>query len=261
MRDPIPHRIPIGHGLEGEPHLRQRAFRKDPSEERAAEVLAGEEGRGDPTGHLAEQSVHEEVHTLYTVTGETEGGWSAWYQERRARTRASESWGIVLFCALLSGPLALVGSLFPHGDLPSEWGAFGAAVLFGPAIEEVLKVALLAILIETRSYLIRGPFQIRLVAYASALVFATVENVIYLELYLDAPSEAIAAWRMGVCTALHLIATAIAAEGLVRAWRRSTQSGSRPALDGAFAWLAAAIALHATYNLVAFGLEAAGFVS
>jgi len=244
--------IPTGHRVDDEPHLRRRSFRRDPSEEVAAEVLADERIYGDPTGHLAEQSVHEEAHTLYT-TGETEGGWSVWLDRKRAEVGALDSWCVVLFCALVSGPLAVIGALFSQGGHPL------ALVVYGPAIEEVLKIALLAVLVETRPYLVRSALQIRLVAYASALAFALVENLLYLNVYVDDPSPGLVFWCWSACTGLHLFATAIAVEGLVGSWRRSMERRTRPTLDGAYSWLGAAIVVHGLYNLAVFLLESSGF--
>ena len=250
MDDPIP----TGHRIGDEPHLGRRSFRRDSTEELAAEVLADESLHGDPTGHLAEQSVHEEAHTLH-ATRATEGGWALWLDRKRAEVGALDSWCVVLFFALVSGPLAVVESLF-------TWSAHPLALLvLGPATEEVLKVALLAVLVETRPYLLRSALQIRVVALSSALAFALVENLLYLNVHIDDPSPELVLWRWSACTGLHLFATALAVEGLVGSWRRSMERRPRPTLDGAYGWLGAAIAVHGLYNLAVFLLERSGFAS
>jgi len=245
--------IPTGHGIGNEPQLRKRSLQPDPTEERAANTLASEERGDDPAGHMADQSVHDEAHTLYTTTGVTEGGWATWFAQKRASVSALQSWSVVLLCALVSGPLAVIGTFLAR----EEW--YLAMVFYGPAIEEVLKIGLLAILVETRPYLLRGTTQIRLIAYTSALSFATVENLLYIHVYLDDPTPSLILWRWSVCTGLHFIATAIAVEGLVRTWGRSLATGMRPTLDGAYRWLFIAIGVHAAYNLTVMLMEMSGY--
>ena len=141
-------------------------------------------------------------------------------------------------------------------------GAVGfclAIVVFSPTLEEALKIGLLAIVIETRPYLLRSVWQVRLVALFSALSFAIVENLLYVGVYLDDPSEGLVAWRWTVCTGMHVVATAIAAEGLVRVWRWTDETFERPTLERAYRWLFFAIFVHGSYNLAAVLLEASGY--
>jgi len=243
-----------GHGIREEPHLRgDREHRLDPSERLAERILAAEARFDDPSGHEASQSVYDEVHPLHTMTGKTEGGWAEWYRSLRQAVTPLESWATMLLVALCSGPLAIVGAFLSHQDGPFS------TIVFVPAAEELLKVGLLAILLETRPYLVRSAWQLRLVAVSSALGFATVENLLYLHVYLSNPSEGLVLWRWTVCTGMHVLATSVAAEGLVRSWRRTERTGRRPSLDHAYRWLVLAVLVHGSYNLVATLLELAHF--
>lgn len=238
MEPPLPH----GHGVGDEPHLRGEAER-DPSEEVADALLRREAARPDPVGHEVQQSVYEEVHPLWSVRDSDGERWGDWYLRMRSSVTVGRSWAATLVVALVSGPFAVLGAFLETRDSAL------AAVVFAPTVEEVVKIGVLAILVETRPYLVSSALQIRVVALLSALAFATLENLLYLRVYVPDPSAELTLWRWTVCTALHLTATGLAAQGLVGAWRRTQTELRRPSLDRAFGWLVAAILVHAAYNL------------
>ncbi len=236
--------IPTDHGIENEPvHQRPGTFRSDPTEELAAETLEEEAVPVDTTGRAPSQSVHEEVHTLHAAREKRGQSWGEWYLAMRAQTSRDKSIVAVVLIALLGGPLAILGTFWANID------SVISTIIFSPTIEEVMKIGLLALIVETRPYLILGPLQIRFAAFLSALAFAGVENLLYVFVYLDDPSDGLVLWRWTVCVLLHVVASSIAAEGLVRAWNRSRETLKRPTLDHAYRWLFFAIAVHGAYNL------------
>ncbi len=278
--------IPTGHGIEDEPQFRAGRHAPDPSELEAERTLEREASAGGHDRDEALASVFEESHSFLYRTGpssavferdvmcahcgrdlygevrglpcptcghEPARVWRDWYERRRAGVAAWQSWMLFALVALFSGPLAIIGTLISgHG------GGILRSTVFGPTIEEMLKIGVLAFLVETRPYLLRGAWQIRVAALASALAFATIENLVYIFWYLDDPSRSLVLWRWSVCTSLHVVATCIAAQGIVRVYTRSHRTLARPDLAHGFRWLVAAIALHALYNAVVLGMEAAG---
>lgn len=277
---------PTGHGIENEPQYRPGRRANDASEVEAERTLQREATAGGHDRDEALASVFEESHSFLYRTrneprvfdrdvmcarcgrdlyGEVRGlpcpscgheparVWKDWYERRRAGVAAWQSWMLFALIAVFSGPLAIVGTLISgHGS-----GILRSTVI-GPTIEEMLKVGVLAFLVETRPYLLRGASQIRIAAVASALAFATIENLLYVFWYLDAPSQSLILWRWSVCTSLHVVATCIAAEGVVRVYSRSHRTLSRPDLSHGFRWLVAAIGLHGLYNAVVTTMEASG---
>ena len=281
--------IPTGHGVEDEPHFGPGSGERDDSDEKAAETLQREAAAGGRDAQEAMHSVFEESHSfLYRETkpgdapvferdvhcarcgrdlyGEVRGApcpscgheparvWRDWYERRRSEVSVAQSWMLIVLVGVFSGPLAILGTFVTgHGS-----GVLRFAV-FGPTIEEMLKVGFVAILVETRPYLLRSAAQIRLAAIAAALAFATVENFLYIFWYLDDPTETIIRWRWSICTALHVIATMIAAEGISRVWSHAHRSLVRPEMGRAFRWLVAAIVVHGSYNAGVFMMERSGF--
>ena len=167
-----------------------------------------------------------------------------------------------MLAAVVGGPFAIAVAFVQNTIAAMAIGIL-AMVVVAPAVEEVLKVAVLAILIERRPYLLTGAVRIRVSAWTSAVIFASLENFYYLEL---APgiqhytvTETLVQWRWIACLSMHVLATAIVAEGLVRIWRRTVTELRPPRLEKVLPWLIAAIVLHGVFNGVALTLEMHGF--
>ncbi|MEM1445893.1 MAG: PrsW family glutamic-type intramembrane protease [Planctomycetota bacterium] len=283
-------RPPIGHGVEDEPHLaagQWGAAQPDKSEAKAESRLASEKTPDD--AEAAMSSVHEEpafrasAGTFidrdwpcdacgYNLRGQRVGGrcpecgaiislappaedqrgYAAWLDRRIARTTERATWWTTFWVALLGGPWAVLGALL------TTWGGLWAVVLIAPVVEEAMKIALIAWVIEKCPYRFRRRSQLVLAALGSGLAFATIENVLYLFVYIPDPSPEIIAWRLVVCTALHVGCTAVAAVGAVRAWDRVMQHRRPAAVPVDLAWLGLAIGLHAAYNTAVTFAELTG---
>jgi DNA-directed RNA polymerase subunit RPC12/RpoP len=196
--------------------------------------------RGLETGHRCPECGHVE---LYRPPPPGASSFSDWYRRKREAVSPAMSWAAVLAAAVLGGPWAVFGA-FISGGIPNPL----SVVLFGPAVEEVLKIAAVAVLVEARPYLIKRAEQITTAALLSAFLFAVIENILYLQWYVAAPSLALVLWRWLVCTALHMTCTWIAIGGLVAVWQRTDAELRKPRLGQTIRPVTHAIILHGVYN-------------
>ena len=178
-----------------------------------------------------------------------------WLAEGWQQTSYVKSWLITIGIVLIAGPLAAIASLiscsFTHG---SVWQIVNL-VSFGPMIEEIFKIALIYYIVEKRPYLFHDMSQIVVAALAGGLMFAVIENLIYLHIYFENPTEYMVRWRWAVCTPLHVSCSAIASFGLIRMWLDTFQRQARPRLELAYPFLAAAMVIHGGYNAMALLLD------
>lgn len=275
------------HSIENEPRFGARMPERDPSEAKADRTLAREAGdqdrhgesvhdepaifpgqdgklirrdwtcsrcgynlRGLTTGHACPECGHIELYHPPPREAESYGQWLA---RRRGEVSLPRSLWAIAVASLVGGPLAILGSFMQTPQ--SGWLMI---VVFGPTVEEVMKIAAISWLVEVRPYLLRSRGQIYFVALTSGLFFAVIENVVYLNIYISSPTLEIIVWRWVGCTALHIGCCLIASVGLVRTWRRTIDEGRSPRLSTAFRFLVAAIIVHGTYNGTVLGLELYG---
>jgi predicted RNA-binding Zn-ribbon protein involved in translation (DUF1610 family) len=186
---------------------------------------------------------------LYRPAPRDKPGYASWLQQRQASTSTATSLFIVFAATLLGGPWAVIGAL-----LSNESGLIGI-VTFGPICEEVMKIAIIAIIVEVRPYLIKTSAQLFLAATGSALMFSFIENMLYLNVYIDNPSHEIILWRWTACVGMHASCSFIAVSGLARVWKKTTTELRPPQLSRATPWLIAAIVVHGCFNGIAVLLQ------
>jgi hypothetical protein len=171
--------------------------------------------------------------------------YARWLLRGRERTTPALSWGWTLLLALLAGPWAILGAFW--GISEGALGMLGVAVI-GPVLEETMKIAAAAYVLERRPFLFRSPAQILVCAAGAGLAFAAIENLMYLHVYIAEPSAALAAWRWSVCIALHVGCSLVAGMGLVRVWRGIFENHRPADLGRGTGLLVAAIVIHGVYN-------------
>jgi len=209
--------------------------------------------RGLEAGHPCPECGHRE---LYRPAPPGSASYAGWLAGKLAGGSPRLGWLTALTLALAGGPLAILAALFKSG----QSGVAGLstlilAVVFGPAAEEALKIALAWCVVEVRPCLFRRAGQIRLATVGAAFLFAVIENFIYLNIYVPNPSLSLVVWRWTVCVALHTGCTLLAANGLIRVWRRTVTELRPPELSSGLPELAWAIIIHGFYNLVAIFFE------
>lgn len=237
-----------------EPHLWRKAFEPDASEEAADRVLNDrpETSHADRIDH----GVWDEPGLSEQLSGPRPAGadtWRSWLEAERSRTSALRSWTVVLAAALTAGPLAIVGAFWGSGQ--SAWG-YLSMVVFAPAVEELGKAALALWIVERRPFLFRSSLQIALCLLCAGAAFSIIENLLYLHVYIDAPSPELIRWRWTVCVALHMGCSLIVSGGLIRVWRDVWARLERPRLPLAFPFLIAGVVTHGAYNAFAIALSA-----
>jgi hypothetical protein len=174
------------------------------------------------------------------------------WEERAGRS------GLGLAAALVA--VGAVGAVVSSGLL---WFAnignnlLGLAVI-APIMDEVMKIAVLAAVVERRPYLFASAGRIIAIATVTAVVFATIENALVLLVYTPAPTKFVIAWRVVVCTGVHVGCTLLAARALADAWRRTRSELREPSLDGFTRLLILAIVIHAGYNVAMYALRLMG---
>ena len=231
-----------------EPALGDGDFPADPSERRvrAADRRPGEiETLRDSIAAEPALALHADPQA-----------WRRWLEEKRSRSTTAGNLAVTLLAAMLGGPLAVVGAL-----MAGRQGAIGVvyAIVFGPVVEELLKQCGMMYLLEKKPYRLFTAWQFVFAALAAALVFATIENLVYIHVYFPISCiedvEAAAAFRWVYCTLLHVVCAAVASLGLVRVWRRQLQDGRPAELAAAFPFFATAMVIHGVYNLAAMFVE------
>ncbi|MBN1124887.1 MAG: PrsW family intramembrane metalloprotease [Sedimentisphaerales bacterium] len=233
---------------EFEPALHGENFKVDPSEKRV-KPLDGKQGELE--------SVRDSVYSEPALAGTgAEANLAEWIARKRRQCSWSGNLAFLLLAALLSGPFAVVGAF-----LSGQYGVYGLgyAILFAPIIEELLKQSGMIYVLERQPYRIVAPWQFIASAGIAALVFASIENVLYTCVYVgpeDVRSWAFFVWfRWTVPTTMHVTASVIASLGLIRIWRKQLADGKMADLSAAFPHFVAAMVLHGGYNFIVIPLS------
>jgi len=234
-------------------------FLGDPSEKKAAELLARERKKVAPADAV-EHTVWSEPALsadLAGTPGEDQLTYPSWLAENIRKTTFLKSWWITLLIALAAGPWGVLGALAGSGG--SSFGVLMVAV-FGPVAEEITKVAAALWVVEKRPFFFRSFGQILICAACGGLAFAAIENVIYTRVYFPDHTPEFVQFRWTVCVALHMGCSSIAGIGLVRIWMATMRDHSPPRLALGVPWFITAMVIHGLYNLTAMLASAAGWL-
>ncbi|MEN0112165.1 MAG: PrsW family glutamic-type intramembrane protease, partial [Planctomycetota bacterium] len=205
------------------------------------------------------------------VAGQADGGetppegaltYRRWLDEGIARTGGVWSWLVTLGVAASAGAWGIIGAFTAAsgGGEVTFFGVLGATVL-APVTEEITKVAALLWVVEKRPFWLKSIAQVLLCSAAGGLVFAAIENLIYLNVYHPQGGEAFAQWRWTVCTGLHVNCSVIAGFGLVRIWDKAVRTRTRPELRLGMPMFALAMITHGLYNFGVTVAEAGGWLA
>lgn len=242
-----------------EPHMRGAPFAPQPDDVPEARSRRGDSEPGAVNEERqAEHGVWDEPGLSPELAGAPPGDqltYGRWLARGRERTGAAASWVVTLLVALVAGPWAVLGVLLGGGQ---TFFQIVAVVLIAPVAEETMKIAAATYVVEKRPFLFSSAAQIVICGLAGGLVFAALENVLYLTVYVSHPSGALVWWRWTVCVALHMGCSAISSLGLARVWRGVWERRRRARLAAGFAHLLVAVSVHGAYNLLATVFSVAG---
>ncbi len=155
----------------------------------------------------------------------------------------------LLIFALLCGLSGIVAVLCTLAKGTLGFAALAIAI-GAPVIEEFAKVLGPLMVLEKKPWAFGSALAIVLVGLLSGLVFASVENLLYFNLYIPKESltPELVRWRLFVCTALHMTGALISSIGLARAWNQAASTKGSFNATQTTPWLVAAIVLHGLYN-------------
>ena len=181
--------------------------------------------------------------------GEDRANFGDWLALRKLRVGMGSLVVVTLLAGLAGGPFAIVGALLKSGLGGINiilWASY--AIVLGPLIEEMLKQSGALFLLERRPYWLKRGWQFPVIAVISAAVFATIENIMYIngpiqELKGDAYAAAVS-FRWRYCTLLHVGCSLIASVGMWKIWRRQLQDESPAQLSVGYPWMVAAVVCH-----------------
>ena len=184
------------------------------------------------------------------------------YLIMREATPVASRWWAFVVVLVLAGPMGLAAALVgsPGAARSVAFAAIGT-IVFIPIIEEIAKAAGALYLVENRPWLVPSAATVIVLVALSGLVFALAENWLYLNVYLEDPSEAVIRIRQIGGPLLHTSASLLAGIGVSRVWLtvhhgRTERWAFRPAVP----WMVAAMVLHGGYNLSATVLELTGVI-
>jgi hypothetical protein len=170
-----------------------------------------------------------------------------WLNQRTSSFSAKESWLVTLGVILLSGPCAILLSLFA-GVVSSQYQVANVVLvcLVSPLLQEIFKIIIPLWIVEKRPYLFKSWFQFFLCAVASATIFASVTNVM-LALPFEEVSRPFFLFMWCGILGMHLITTCIATQGLETIWLNTHNSGKPPKLEHGYPYFITAIGIHVVF--------------
>jgi len=228
--------------VNNEPANFQGHFASDPSEHTVGPI----DGHEDEISTIRDSVTNEPVFTGQLKQADL----AQWLAEKRAQCTFRGNITVTLTAALAAGPFAILGAF-----MTDRQTAFGIvySILFGPVVEELLKQSGMIYLLEKRPYRIFTIWQFIIAAVIASLVFATIENLLYINVYVNTESLnkplMFVCYRWTVCTLLHVTCSVIASFGLIRVWKKQLSDGRAADLAYGFRFFAAAMTLHGLYNL------------
>ena len=133
-------------------------------------------------------------------------------------------------------------------------------VVVAPAVEEICKPLAIVFLLDKRPHWLRGPGEIMILAACSALVFATLENLLYIFVNNPNGPAAFVIFRLTICTLLHVTASTVFGAGLAKMWRHIRDKGGHFDIDVCFKYYVTAVVIHGGYNAAVLILTWAGMM-
>ncbi len=268
LRNLSKRRIRHEPGVEFEPHL-QRGDDAVAAREADADEIGMEPVRALDSIGTGFAEAEDHLHALGdepALSGEVLAnvdalGYGDYVALRTSETKWWMRYGGVILAAVVSGPFAILGVvLSAFMGSGHSWIAFASLCLFGPLVEEMLKLGGALYLTEQRPWLLPGAWCVPVIAVISALEFAVIENLLYLYVYFPNAGADLVVWRWTVCVAWHVGCSLIGSVGIMLVARRARQTGKPPRISIATPYFIVAVLIHGSYNGLMYFLEVSGIV-
>jgi RsiW-degrading membrane proteinase PrsW (M82 family) len=169
--------------------------------------------------------------------------------------------GLVLQIAILL--LAIVGGFLGIlGSLVSEIQRGGGFVILpiiiaAPMIEEAMKPAGVYIALIKWPHALRNVLHVAILCALGGLVFGLIESWVYVNVYVDDPSDSFIRFRYTVPVAMHIICSFVYGFGVNRSIIDWANGRGRIGKSTKRAYISA-VMIHGSYNLMAIVLSVAG---
>ncbi|MDY7011466.1 MAG: PrsW family glutamic-type intramembrane protease [Planctomycetota bacterium] len=155
---------------------------------------------------------------------------------------------LVYIAALAGGVIGIPAAIIQ--EMQAGLPLWLTAILVAPLVEELLKPIGVMFIMEKRPHWLRSGRQVVVMAALGAIVFATLENIMYLHLAHPEGGLGYALWRYIVCTLMHVSASIIFGVGLARMWLWIRREGIRFRIKGLLRYYISASVLHGLYNVI-----------
>ncbi len=162
------------------------------------------------------------------------------------RPVARKWWVLALLLALAGGIFGAFGAAYNE----ALHGAILAAYIGAPMIEESLKPSGLYLMLAKWPRVLRNQLYTAGLAALAGVTFAIIENLIYLNIYIDEPTPPIILWRYTACLGMHALSSFIFGLGINRNLIASVR-GERKFLSCGKRFFISAMALHSAFNIAA----------
>jgi len=157
---------------------------------------------------------------------------------------------LALVIALGGGVLGVLGAIIQELSQGSLLVAFVAA----PMIEEVMKPSGVYLLLVRWPKLLTSRLYTAFLAALGGLVFAIVENIIYLQFYFPEHTQTLVVFRYSACLTLHVVCSFIVGFGINQKLLASVR-GEIPFLKGNKKFFFVPMIIHSLFNIMAVLVE------
>ena len=158
--------------------------------------------------------------------------------------------------ALLGGFLGMLGWLV--SEIQRGGGFVILPIIIGaPMIEEAMKPAGVYIALIKWPQALRNPLHVAVLCALGGLVFGLIESWVYVNVYVDDPTEAFIRFRYTVPVAMHVICSFVYGWGVNRSIIDWATGHGKVARSTRRAYIGAVL-IHGAYNLMVIALSVAG---
>ena len=165
----------------------------------------------------------------------------------------------IVIIAILGGVLGILGSLV--SEIQRGGGFVVLPIIIGaPMIEEAMKPAGVYIALIKWPYALHNVLHVAVLCALGGLVFGLIESWVYVNVYVDDPTDSFIRFRYTVPVAMHVICSFVYGFGVNRGIIDWANGRGRFAGTSKRAYLSAVV-IHGSYNLTAIVLAVAGVLN